>query len=48
MQKEMATPSSICLENAKDRGSWQAAVPEVAKSQTYLVTKQQQQQVFKD
>ena len=38
-----------CLENARDRGSWQATVPEVTKSQTHLVTKQQQQQeVFKD
>ena len=39
LEKEMATHSSIL---AWDRGAWLAIVHGVAKSQTYLATKQQQ------
>ena len=36
LEKEMATHSSICLENPMDRGTWWATVHGVAKSQTWL------------
>ena len=36
MEKEMATHSSTCLENSKDRGAWRATAHGVAKSQTQL------------
>ena len=34
LEKEMATHSSICLDNLVERGAWQATVHGVAKSQT--------------
>jgi len=34
LEKEMATHQYSFLENPKGRGSWQAAVPGVTKSQT--------------
>ena len=37
LEKEMATQYS-CLENAMDRGAWQAMVHVVTKSQTQLST----------
>ena len=33
-EKGMTTLQDSCLENSMDRGSWQATVPGVAKSQT--------------
>ena len=36
LEKEMATHSSICLENPMDRGTWWATAHGDAKSQTQL------------
>ena len=36
LEKEMATHSSSCLENPRDRGAWWAAIYGVAQSQTRL------------
>ena len=36
LEKEMATPSSSCLENPRDRGAWWAALYGVAQSWTQL------------
>ena len=36
LEKEMATHSSVCLENPRERGAWWAAVSGVAQSRTRL------------